>query len=306
MVPPSGTIFSFIVDDDPSFAYQGWHLAQSLIKHHGGEFEAIHVHFTPTVKPENKLIFADLGCRVHEIEPFGDGKYCNKIAQLENLKPCEFDRAVLLDTDMIAVADFRDMLATDAIQAKIVDLANPSISVLKEIATAAGMRTWPPQLSTDGRDGVTSLGNCNGGFYAVPRMLFDRLAAEWRHWALWLLDHNEPLRNEGKEAHIDQVSLWLSIHMAGLPFTPAPSNLNYYIHFTGPHFYFASARPIALLHYHTATLGGLGLIEPKTQLTEIERQAVACANAQIRRGLDEALASQSFSSLSEFFRRSGR
>ena len=62
------------------------------------------------------------------------------ISQLENLKPCAFDQVILLDTDMIVVADFpkygddeRDTVA------KIVDFANPSIAALKEIAVTAGM-----------------------------------------------------------------------------------------------------------------------------------------------------------------------
>ena len=31
------TIFSFVVDTDPKFAYQGYHLARSLIEHCGGD-----------------------------------------------------------------------------------------------------------------------------------------------------------------------------------------------------------------------------------------------------------------------------
>lgn len=278
-------IFSFVVDSDPRFAFEGYHLARSLAKHSGGP-RNIHVHFTPAVTQSIRRVFDELGCCLHEIQPFGDEKYCNKIAQLETLKRFDFDRVILLDTDMIALTDVRDFVATEAIQAKIVDLDNPSLAALKEIAAMAGLTTWPPEVETDTRCGRTSLGNCNGGFYVIPRSQLERVSLEWRRSALWLLDHDEPLTREGKEAHIDQVSMWLAIHTATLPFAPAPSNLNYYVHFSGPHFYFDPILPIALLHYHSTSLNVLGLIEPRARLNEIESDAIARANAQICAGFD--------------------
>src|ERR1700733_11977513 len=115
------TIFSFIVDDDPIFVYEGWHLARSLIEHCGGDPSAIIVQCTPEVTERERVIFLDLGCCVQQINRFGDGRYCNKLNQFDNLNGLDFDRAVLLDTDTIALSDLRPFLSDTAIGGKIVD-----------------------------------------------------------------------------------------------------------------------------------------------------------------------------------------
>ncbi|MDB5069209.1 MAG: hypothetical protein JWM87_320 [Candidatus Eremiobacteraeota bacterium] len=280
------TIFSFVVDDDPRFAYEAWHLARSLVEHCGGEPGAIHVQCTPGAYERRASLFREQGYAVHELARFGDGRHCNKIAQLDNLRDAEFDRAVLLDTDMLALADLRPFLRDDAIQGKIVDMANPPLAALREIAAASGLTSLPPVCATDARDGETYAGNCNGGFYCVPRALCEPLSAHWRRWALWLLENAEPLRRVQREQHADQVSFWLALQHAALPFEAAPSNLNYYVHFAGAHAYFDEARAIALLHYHAISMNVVGMLDPPAALTERERTAVAAANRQIAGGFD--------------------
>jgi hypothetical protein len=274
------TIFSFVVDTDPRFAYQGYHLARSLIERCGGEPASIHAQFTPEVSAATRQPFAELGCMLHELERFGDGLYCNKVGQLQNLLPYDFATAVLLDTDMIALADVRSYIDGAAFQAKVVDLANPSIGALEEIAVLAGMPDRPARVATEADSGDTYFGNCNGGLYAIPKALCPKVDVAWRHWTLWLLNNMEPLMREGKQFHADQVAMWLAIRMAQIPFLPAPSNINYFVHFTADHRYFDFHREIALIHYHDS-LNALGLLEPSAQLNSIERAAIAKANRQI-------------------------
>lgn len=83
-------------------------------------------------------MFAVCGHRVHCLERFGDGRWCNKLAQLPNLLSEPFDVAVLLDTDTIAVADLRSFLLGDAVLGKVVDFPNPPLAVLKELYRMAG------------------------------------------------------------------------------------------------------------------------------------------------------------------------
>lgn len=281
------TIFSFVVDSAPRFAYQGYHLARSLIAHCGTSPHNIHVQFTREVPEWARNSFGDLGCVLHEIERFGDGKYCNKIAQLDNLLNDNYSRLVLLDTDMIAVSDVRPHICGRHLQAKVVDMSNPSIGALEEIARRAGMKRLPSRTETEARDGDTFLGNCNGGFYAIPRELCDTVAKEWRRWALWLLANIEPLAREGKEAHVDQVAMWLTIHMGKLPFRPASPSVNYFVHFGTE-----TRKPvasIALLHYHANSINVQGLIEPPIELSRIEKDAVDNANRLITEGFDNRL-----------------
>jgi hypothetical protein len=110
MTTQGRTIFSFVMDHDPRFAYEAWHLARSLIEHCGGDPSSIHVQCLPEVNARRRSLFGEFGCHVHEIARFGDGRYCNKLNQLENLRELDFDRVVLLDTDMVATSDLRPFL----------------------------------------------------------------------------------------------------------------------------------------------------------------------------------------------------
>jgi hypothetical protein len=280
------TIFSFIVDEDPKFAYEGYHLARSLLLHCCDDPADVHVQFTPEVKTATRNLFLDLGCSEHEIQRFGDGRHCNKVGQLANLQTYQFEKVVLLDTDTIALADFRPHLNDKALMAKVVDLPNPSVTTLETIARKAGMPTLPPLVTVDAAERSTYLANCNGGFYSIPKALCQQVDTAWRFWSCWLLDNIEPLRREGKEVHVDQVSLWLAIHMERIPYRAARSNLNYYLHFTGEHRNFDPKGGIALIHYHDTSINPLGLISPMAKLNEVEKLAVRKANEQIVGGFE--------------------
>jgi hypothetical protein len=282
-------IYSFIVDVDPKFAYQGYYLARSLIEHSVDRPEDVHVQFTAEVPADTRALFSALGCTPHQIERFGDGRYCNKLAQLANLHALDFTIVVLLDTDMIAVGDIRPFLGATHLVAKPVDLPNPPVATLAEIAAGAGMTKLPAAVSVDASDEVTLSGNFNGGFYSIPKHLCRELDAEWRRWALWLIENIEPLRKAGKEIHVDQVSMWLAVNMSRIPYRHAASNVNYYVHFDGAHNYLDAARDIVLLHYHDASLNVVGKLEPPAVLDDSVRQAVEQANRQIGRDFESTL-----------------
>jgi len=277
-----------VVDASPVFTYRGYHLAKSILEHCGGGETAVCVFVTPGVPDATRTVFSALGCNVAEVAPFGDGKYCNKLSQLSKLALEEFDLAVLLDTDMVFIEDIRPYLRTDALQAKPVDLPYPSLNALKEVGRLAGLAGLPGTTSTDSGEGETFLGNCNGGFYAIPRHLFPVIASEWPKWTTWLFEHLDPLRQEGKEIHVDQVSMWLTIQMNNLPFAPAPSNVNYYVHFKGSHRLRLPNAPICILHYHDK-LNVLGLIDSSFVVDKDEVEGVAKANGQIGKNFDSAM-----------------
>jgi len=281
--------YSFVVDENPVFAYQGWYLAKSLRHHSAVRAEEIHVQFTQSVMPEVIGLFDAEGYSVHRICHFGDGRWCNKLSQLPNILNYNCDYFVLLDTDTIAVADLRPFISGDAVQGKIVDCPNPSLAALQELYARAGGAREPRLIATETEDSQTFFGNANGGFYAVPRPLARRFSEEWRRWAEWLLANDEPLRREGKSGHIDQISVAFAAQLSGVPFANAPSNINYFMHFRGPHRYLDRDRPIALLHYHTARMNVLGLIEPPFPLDEVETAAVAEANRIISSDFQNAL-----------------
>lgn len=333
------TLFSFVVDRHPKFASMGYQLARSLLQHSCDDPADIHVQFTASVPDESRRVFEEMGCTMHRIEPFGDGRYCNKLAQLGNLKDLDFSIVALLDTDMIALGDLRPHLSRTELSAKVVDGPNPPLSVLREVGRLAGLREEPHLIKVDAssepgfvtgtpggkradngpagnaaelapsqgripllrkpllalrgllgftgrhaeRD-LTFVGNCNGGLYGIPKHLADQVDTAWRHWALWLLQNIGPLKKARKQTHVDQVAMWLAIHMGRIPFRHAPSNVNYYLHFSGPHRWFDERASIALLHYHDSAVDATtGRLKAPPEATPAEHAAISAANAQIDR-----------------------
>ncbi|MCL6698255.1 hypothetical protein LZ496_05595 [Sphingomonas sp. NSE70-1] len=286
---PGRIAVSFIVDADPVFAYTGWHLAHSVVEHLGLPWDDIHVQFTPEVPDQTLDEFRHLGCSAHRLSRFGDGRYCNKLAQWENLRNAPGDHFVFLDTDMICVSDFSTLLSPTAISAKIVDLENPKLPLLQELFERAGFRDHPPIVAIEAREGATFQGNCNGGHYSVPRQFADELFGEWRRFAQLLLDDIEPLRIAGKQSHVDQISFCMALHATGFPFEPLASNANYFLHFVGEHAERNVDHPLALLHYHNSSLNVVGLLEPKGVVTAEESEAVSRANDQIKANFNPTL-----------------
>ncbi len=273
-------IYSFVVDAGARFPYQAWHLAHSLVRHCSASTRDIHVQCTPEVDARTRTIFSDAGFIVHEIGRFGDGRYCNKLNQLDSLASFPFDVAILLDTDTIAVSDLRPWISTEAITGKIVDAENPLLSTLREIAKTAGTNPGEP-VPTDNGIGSTFEGNCNGGMYSVPRAFCEVLSSHWKRAALWLLGENDALQRAGKAEHVDQVSFWLALRQTGLPFKRAAANVNYFVHVDGAHIYHEPTEPISLLHYHNSALNVLGAIEAPQQSLSDATKAIATANAEM-------------------------
>ncbi len=274
-------VYSSVVDGHPKFAYQAWHLARSLRLHCAAHPGDIAIQVTPTVPQAVRDAFRAEGYTVRNLEPFGDRKWCNKIAQIPGLLDEDCDRIVLLDTDMIAVGDIRPFLHGAAVQAKVVDQANPPLVILQEIMTSASGEMGP-LMRADASPDLTMVGNANGGLYAIPQPLAAAFQAAWRDWAIWLLAHAEPLARTGYAAHIDQVSAALAFRLSGIPFVPLASNVNYFLHFHGEHHYFDRRRPIALLHYHDTAMDAEGRLMSPPWLTDLEAEAVRAANQQMR------------------------
>ena len=242
-----------------------------IVRHCEADAANIHVQVTSDLPMRVRKKFASAGYRVHQLERFGDGRYCNKASQLLNLAELSFDRIVLLDTDTIAVGDLRPFLGGDAVQGKIVDLPIPSLAALNELYDAAGGRLAPELVVTDAASELTFLGNANGGFYAIPHALAVDFANEWQRWVQWLLINDRLLRKEGRLNHVDQIAVAFAVQISKIPFDLAPSNVNYFIHFEGRHSYFDPRCPIALIRYHN-TMNVLGLLEPPYKPNQIERK----------------------------------
>lgn len=259
----------------------GWLLAHSLVRKAQLRWSDIHVQFTPEVAEHTVETFRRLGCATHRLARYGDGKYCNKLGQWENLRKIDADQFMFLDTDMICVSPIAELLPSDSVAGKVVDLPNPDLELLDAVFDQVGFVDRPEIIRVDATDGFTYRANCNGGFYSVPKQFAEPLFSAWRRYAQLLLDGLEILQQAGKGAHVDQIAFCMAIHQTGLRFEHLPSNLNYYVHFRGEHSWKDPERPLSVLHYHNDSLNLAGLLEPAGACEEDERWAVAEANKLI-------------------------
>ncbi len=278
-------VFSFVIDAQPKFAFQGVHLARSLFAHCSALRFSVVVQVTPEVGEDVRHLFTQLGCIVCPISRFGDGKYCNKLSQLEALVGIDCRYVVLMDADMIAVDDLSPLLSGERLRGRVVGAANPSIEALEALAHHAGMFAIPARAPTDCSEDETLDANLNGGLYVIPRPLLEEVFLHWRRWTTWVLDNIGPLAKEGKAMHADQVGMWLAIQMAHLPFDYLEANWNF--NPERSHRSLDPKRQIAILHYH-------GALTPAGQITEPQeigaaRIAVQRANAFIAGGYNARL-----------------
>lgn len=237
--------YSCVVDSQPIYYFQAWNLVHSLIWKGQVLPGQIHVQCTPDVDPEFIREARKLGCQINFINRFGDGKYCNKIAQLKNQAFHEYECIVLLDLDMIVLDRLDHLFKPGAICGKIVDFPNPDLNTLKTIYDLAGFQTYPSICQVDCGQELTFSNNLNGGLYVMPGQLVNQLQMRWEHWAEFLLSKLDVLRSVGKEAHVDQVSFSMATHELEIPIINLPRKYNYPAHDSIPNKEYPT-----VLHYH--------------------------------------------------------
>ena len=267
--------YSCVVDASPVFYFQAWGLVHSLMKHAQVEPLQIFVHYTEDVDTYFIEALLGLGIKLIPIQRFGDGKYCNKIAQLETPELKAAACVFLMDTDMIVLDELWELYTPEMIGGKVVDLANPDLATLQQIFDRAGFQNYPPLVDVDCGSEQTFQNNLNGGLYVVPGNLIATLSERWKKWALWLLEHIELLQKVGKENHVDQISFALATHDLSIPIHNLTKKYNYPVHLP-----IAKTGYPVVLHYHR-NLSKVGLIEVEGDCDSAFQSAVQAANALI-------------------------
>lgn len=237
--------YSCVIDSSAVFYYQAWNLVNSLICKAKVEAKRIVVNCTLEVDDFVLEEIQRLGCQVRRFKRFGDGKYCNKIAQLDYEVFQAADSVVLLDADMLALRPFEEICQPGAISGKIVDFPNPDIKVLKRIYDMAGFSDHPRTCQVDCGSGITYETNLNGGLYAIPGFMIKELHNRWSAWAQFLLDRIHVLEAAGKQDHVDQVSFSMAAHELRLSINRLERIYNYPAHDSIP-----NREYPATLHYH--------------------------------------------------------
>lgn len=271
---------SFVVDGLDRHYFQAELLLLSLERFGEVPRERILVQCTSRVEQVFLDYLANRGYRHRTIAPFLDGRYCNKLRQLEAFLDLEIGGVFLLDADMFVLEPLRPPSA-DHVCAKVVDLPNPPLAVLQRIFDAAQVPV-PKIVGTDvaGDGHATFAGNCNGGYYYVPARWIQRVNDGWTRWGQWLFERPHLFDSTQQATHTDQVAMALALADGEVPYQAVASNTNCPTHLVQELQHLDAKRPVEILHYHWQ-LSPFGLIDPGPVESAIIRDAVLKANRTI-------------------------
>ena len=285
--------YSMVVDAVAAHPYQAEVLLHTLRENAAVPPEAVIVQCTSRVDEEVVGAFRQAGHETVRIEPYLDGKYCNKIAQLDCFAE-QLDAAVagvfLLDLD-VAIAAPLDIPEPSAVCGKVVDGDNPSLALIETLFQAAGV-ALPEIVPSDweGR-GDTVATNLNGGFIYLPHSQVAPLRAAWRRWAEFLFARPRLFGARGeREAafkHVDQLALALALASESAPLCHLPTNWNFPCHKDRRPRLYRQHEPLRALHYHDC-LDEFGLLAPAASGFEAVDAVVEQVNASIGTGLGGA------------------
>ena len=251
-------IYSTLVDQKPIFELQGLIWAWTLTELAGVPASDLVVHLVGGGRPAYRDMLKGLGVKTVAVEPFGDGKYCNKVAQFGSKLLRESDGVVFTDADVAILEDIGRIAGLDKIKGKIVDLPRPPFAVLTRLFKMTGLAAPPalarPTFATE----PTFQGNFNGGLYMVPAKHLDGLHGAWAKWSLWCLEKADVLGEH--HFHADQIGFCFALNDLGLPIEELPSAYNCPTHLMDVDLNLLTERP-KMLHYH-ARIGDDGRILP--------------------------------------------
>lgn len=239
--------YSCVIDAKERYLQQGWLWVNSLLQMGKINPSNIWVHFVAGVDETYIDKFRNTGVNIAVIEPYGDKKYCNKIAQMQNEGLKDSDVIILMDIDMIMLENFENDIDCDYISSKIVNETNPQIEIINELFALSGLKKSISHMAVELDTGITYGANFNGGLYIIPKKYYDIIQSGWEKWAQWLLKSGKPLYEAKKEAHIDQLSFCMTIHENNLPVKYINRLYNYPLPFQ-----FGDSESLPyVLHYHT-------------------------------------------------------
>lgn len=267
-------LYSFVVDADVRFVAQTRMFIASLMAQ-GVPAKTIHAHVTPDTGEAARDLLRAAGVQTHVLHPFLDGKYCNKLVQLDALLEIEADCYVLCDTDLAFAGPITDWLDTEQLRAKPVDMPNPPLERLEALRRRLGLAFEPRLVQTSADTALTWSTNCNGGLYIVPRALAAPLAVSWKQYAVQLRDCEDILENWYH--HVDQIAFAMATLAMGRDVLELPLEANFPMVLIDRFDQMTFGEPV-VLHYHWM-LDAEGRVQPTgSQLVDA---AIAKANASL-------------------------
>jgi hypothetical protein len=282
---PDDIWVSIVVDTVDDHLYKADLLIRTLDRHASIPPCQVIVHYVNRLPEAAVATFARMGCKTRKIEPFLDGKYCNKLQQLSLLD--EFGLSgpaalLLLDVDIAVTAPLL-IPDRDRVAGKIVDSPHPPIHVLTRIFEAAAV-ALPEQVQCDWNIGQTFASNFNGGVLYIPARHADAIGKSWKYFASFLFENPSLFDNDQQLRRIDQVSFALALGATGAAYSHLPANSNFPTHGNAMPRTFDARSCIQMLHYHWE-LDDFGFLRSalkvdavQTALSVANECAVTCSN----------------------------
>ena len=274
---PDDLWVSIVVDTVDDHLYKADLLIRTLDRHAGIPPGQVIVHYVNRLPAAAVATFARMGCKTRKIEPFLDGKHCNKLQQLsvvDEFGLSEPAGLLLLDVD-IAVTAPLVIPDRDRVAGKVVDSPHPPIHVLTRIFKAAAV-ALPEQVQCDWNTGQTFASNFNGGVLYIPARHADAIGKSWKYFASFLFENPSLFDNGQQLRRIDQVSFALALGATGAAYSHLPANSNFPTHGNTMPRTFDARSPIQMLHYHWE-LDDFGFLRPALKVDAV-RTALSAAN----------------------------
>ena len=273
--------YSMVLDGHPLHPYQADTLAFTLERFGEVPAERIVAHCTDRVPQPVVQELRRRGLTVVPVAPYLDGKYCNKITQLDHFTGTSLvgEGVFLFDLD-IAVFSPLDVPDRNVVWGKIVDDTNPDLELLKRVFRAARV-PLPEVVPCDWSPlrGNTLSTNFNGGLLYIPLASVPTLRRRWRAWAEYLFEHEDLFDGPADRSHIDQMSFALALVSEGLLHGHLNANWNFPGHYTRWPRSFDPESPLHVLHYH-GCLDDFGFVSP-TFSHQVVDEAVDRLNHEI-------------------------
>ncbi len=251
MIDCTKKYYSCVVDNNPLFYYQGYIFVLSLIYLAKVEGNRIFVHLLEK-NQEFEKVLKKYGVNIRYIERYGDGKWCNKLQQLETKDFWDADYIFFCDADVAITKDLHTYLKgkENYFLGKIVDFDNPPIEYLNSLFGYFNIKI-PKKYADTLNNKKTFFCNFNGGLLGIPGKYVKELRVRWKNISNELLNNKKYREILGNYImHTDQISLCMVLADTGWEYEVLTKEFNCPIHIDINLVKQKLATKPLVLHYH--------------------------------------------------------
>jgi len=216
---------------DP-FIKEAEYLFKSL-NHFGGKLADSQKIVCFTEPIESMLIerFTKIGVEVKITEDgYQHDPYANKIQMLKLSKEIDFDFLIALDTDMVILDDFSNLIDEEKIGAPIDDSDALGIENWKTLFKYFQIQ-FPTERCVTRCTMIETIPYFNTCTLLIPKKYLSKLCDVWNSFAFKLLKAYEEFPEIGKHSWFNnQIAFALSLQESGLPYNVLPPEMNFSTH----------------------------------------------------------------------------